>query len=165
MWPRSHEVQQPGGVPERSGMEAMKPGEAPVREGLVGRLPNAVLALLLRANAELVESGQTGPGSTVLVREGRRCLWVEEAGAPVSAVLVDVHQDVGLLWVVLAYTLPEYRRRGHFATLYEALRAGAPRGRYTQVALGTHVTNAPMQAACEKLGLKPASTQYLQRVK
>lgn len=91
-----------------------------------------------------------------------QCLLCVDDGGQAKGFLVYRYDDQKCSWfILLAYTLPAYRRTGVHTALFDALvERGRKRGDILSIDSGTHVLNKAAQAAFEAQGRNQTAIMY-----
>lgn len=106
----------------------------------------------------MVESGRYGIHEVVIHWE-HEALYIENRGGGVVAVMSFAHQKHdGQTWIYMAFVRPEYRGRGMYRALWDAVVAQARDAGMRQVAGGVHPDNERMAGVAAAVGRRQLYT-------
>lgn len=112
-------------------------------------------ALAVAAQAELISKGFAD--SRVDISSSWQCVMVKAEIAPrefipAGMIAFMIEEPTGRLWVNLSFVVEQFRGRGVYRLMYEALRVVAKQKKCRTIEGATHVKNAAMRAVAKRVG-------------
>jgi len=126
---------------------------ARVLVGSLGLFPDASI-LAVRAQAELISKGFADSRAEISASWECVLVAVEQGREFVPAGMISFAHDapIGRMWLQLSYVVEEYRGRGVYKLMYNAVRTIAQQRKCRTIESATHIKNTAMRAIGKKLG-------------